>query len=93
MAAKLRATTASPRFAYVFWTNALICAMASSGGRMPGELEEARLHDGIDPAAHPGLVGDGEGVDHPEVDLLVDEQALDVAGQVVPDLVRVRTER
>ena len=62
--------------------------MASSGGRIAGELEEARLHDGVDPAAHPGLVGDREGIDHPEVDLLVDELALDAAGQVVPDLVR-----
>ena len=57
------------------------------GRQDPGELEEARLHHGIDPAAHPGLVGDRERIDHPEVDLLVDEQALDAAGQVVPDLV------
>ena len=52
-----------------------------------GELEEARLHDRVDPAAHPGLVGDRERVDHPEVDLLVDEQLLDAARQVIPDLV------
>ncbi len=51
------------------------------------ELEEARLHDGVDPAAHAGLVGDGQRVDHPEVDLLVDEQLLDAARQVLPDLV------
>ena len=63
------------------------------GRQDAGELEEARLHDGVDPAAHAGLVGDGERVDHPEVDLLVDEQLLDAAGQVVPDLVRARTGR
>ena len=62
--------------------------MASLGRQDPGQLEEAGLHDGVDPTAHPGLVGDGECVDHPEVDLLVDEQLLDAAGQVVPDLVR-----
>ena len=53
-----------------------------------GELEEARLHDGVDPAAHPGFVRDGQRIDHPEVDLLVDQQALDATGQAVPDLVR-----
>ena len=58
------------------------------GRQDAGELEEARLHDGVDPAAHPGLVRDGEGIDHPEVDVLLDELALDSAGQVVPDLVR-----
>ena len=56
-------------------------------GQDARELEEARLHDGVDPAAHAGLVGDGQRVDHPEVDLLVDEQLLDAARQVVPDLV------
>ena len=40
MAAKLRATTASPRFAYVFWTNALIRAIASSGGRIPASWKK-----------------------------------------------------
>ena len=63
------------------------------GWQDPGELEEARLHDGVDPAAHPRLVGDSQRVDHPEIDLLVDEQTLDAAGQVIPDLVRRRTGR
>ncbi len=57
------------------------------------ELEEARLHDGVDPAAHAGLVRDGERVDDPEVDLLVEKELLDAAWQVVPDLIRARMAR
>ena len=37
------------------------------------EVEEAGLHDGVDPVAHARLSGDGERVDHPEVDVLVDQ--------------------
>ena len=46
------------------------------GRQDTGQLEETRLHDGIDPAAHAGLFGDREGIDDPEVDLLVDDQVL-----------------
>ena len=51
------------------------------------ELEEARLHDRVDPAAHADLIGDGQRVDHPQVDLLVDELLLDATRQVIPDLI------
>ena len=61
------------------------------------QMEEAGLHDRVDPAAHARLGGHGEGVDDPEVDLLVDQELLDVGRQVIPDLVgtirRVEEER
>ena len=40
IAAKLRSTTAWPRFAYVFSTNCLIRATASSAGRTPDSLKK-----------------------------------------------------
>ena len=46
------------------------------------------MHDRVDPAAHPDLVGDGERIDHPEIDVLVDELLLDATWQVIPYLVR-----
>ena len=52
-----------------------------------GELEEAGLHHGVDAVAHLGLAGDLVRVDHPEVDVVVDELALHLDGQVVPHLV------
>ena len=52
------------------------------------EMEEAGLHDRIDACAHARLGGHGEGVDDPEVDLLVDQVPLDVDRQAIPDLVR-----
>ncbi len=52
------------------------------------EVEEAGLHDGVDPVAHARLSGDGERVDHPEVDALVDQLPLHAARQMLPDLVR-----
>ena len=52
------------------------------------EPEEARLHDRVDPAAGPGLGRDGERVDHPQLDRLVDDRRLHVRRQVLPHLVR-----
>ena len=88
MAAKLRATTASPRFAYVFSTKPLIRVMASSGGRMPASWKKQGCMTVLIRLPMPDLVGDGERIDHPEVDLLVDQLPLDATRQVVPDLVR-----
>jgi hypothetical protein len=50
-------------------------------------MEEAGLHHGVDAVAHADFFGHGEGIDHPEVDGLVDELLLDMLGQLVPDLV------
>ena len=55
-------------------------------GQRSGELEEAGLHHRVDAVAQAGLARDRVGVDDPELELLVDELLLDVARQVVPDL-------
>ena len=56
-------------------------------GEDAGDLEEGGLHDGVDAAAHAGLLGDGHAVDHVEAELLVDDGLLDLGGDLVPDLV------
>jgi hypothetical protein len=43
-------------------------------------VEEAGLHDRVDPVAHAGLGGNCQRVDDPEVDLLVDEVPLHHGG-------------
>ena len=53
-----------------------------------GDGEEAGLHDRVDAPAHAGVLGDLVGVDHVELQLLVDDLLLHLARQVVPDLVR-----
>ncbi len=53
-----------------------------------GDGEEARLHDRVDARAHARLAGDRVGVDHVELQLLVDDLLLHGARQVIPDLVR-----
>ncbi len=58
------------------------------GRQDPGKVEETWLHHRVDPAAHAGLGRDGQGVDHPQVDVLVDQESLDTGRQVLPDLVR-----
>ena len=49
-------------------------------------MEEAGLHHGVDAVAHADFFRHGEGVDHPQVDGLVDHLLLDVLGQLIPDL-------
>jgi hypothetical protein len=49
-------------------------------GQHAGEMEEAGLHDRVDAVAHADFFGDGEGIDDPQVDRLVDELLLDVLG-------------
>ena len=58
-----------------------------AGRQRAGELEEAGLHHGVDAVAQARFVGDGVGVDDPELEVLVDQLLLHVARQVVPDLV------
>ena len=53
-----------------------------------GDGEETRLEDGIDPSPQTHVTGDAVGVDHPQVEVLVDDLALDARGQVAPHLVR-----
>ena len=65
----------------------LIRAIASSSGQDVGELEEARLHDRVDPDAHFRVASDAVGVDDEELDLLVDDLLLRFDGDAVPDLV------
>ena len=52
-----------------------------------GEGEEAGLHDGVDARAHAGGLGDREGVNDVELELLLDQGFLRRAGEFVPDLV------
>ena len=52
-----------------------------------GDREEAGLHDRVDAAAHAGLLGHVVGVDGVDLQLLVDDLVLDLARQVLPDLV------
>ena len=49
--------------------------------------EETRLHDGVDAAAHAGLLGHIVTVDDVKLELLVDDLLLHQARQVVPNLV------
>ena len=56
-----------------------------------GELEETRLHDGVDPRPESELLGQPVRVDHVEPQVLVDELLLHLDGQLVPHLVvRIR---
>ena len=57
------------------------------GRQHAGDGEEAGLHDGVDAPAHAGLPGHVHRVDHVELQLLLDQVLLDLARQVVPDLV------
>ena len=57
-------------------------------GQHAGEVEETGLHDRVDAVAHANFFGNGERIDHPQIDRLVDELLLDVSGQLIPDLVR-----
>ena len=50
--------------------------------------EEAGLHDGVDAAAHAGRLRHLDGVNHVELQLLLDDLLLRRARQVVPHLVR-----
>ena len=52
-----------------------------------GNREEAGLHDRVDPAAHAGVLRDLDRVDHVELQFLLDQVRLDLARQLVPDLV------
>ncbi len=52
-----------------------------------GQGEEARLQHGVDAGAETGLFGDAVPVDHEEPQSLVDDLALNLDGQLVPDLV------
>ena len=53
-----------------------------------GDGEEAGLHDGVDAPAHARPLGQLEGVDGEEADLLLDHLLLHLARQVVPHRVR-----
>ena len=60
----------------------LMAAMASSRRQHAADGEEAGLHDGVDAAAHAGIVGHLVAVDHVELELLVDDLPLHRARQV-----------
>ena len=53
-----------------------------------GNGEEARLHDGVDAAAHAGGLGHGIGVNHITFQFLGDDLALGLHGELVPHLLR-----
>ena len=57
-------------------------------GEHTGEGEEAGLHDGVDPPAHPGGLGNLHRVDDVELQLLLQHRLLELARQLVPQLVR-----
>ena len=65
-----------------------MAAIASSSGQDAGDGEEAGLHDRVDADAHAGVLGHLVGVDHVELQLLVDDRLLDLQRQLVPDLIR-----
>ena len=52
----------------------------------PADGEKAGLHDGVDPPAHPGLLGDLVGIDDVQPQPLCEDRTLYLAGQLVPDL-------
>ncbi len=56
-------------------------------GQDARDREEAGLHDRVDARAHAGGLGHLVGVDHVELQLLLDDLLLHLAGQVVPHLV------
>ena len=51
------------------------------------QMEEAGLQDGVGAHAQAGAHGDVGGVDHPELELAIDQRLLHFARQMVPDLV------
>ena len=51
-----------------------------------GDGEEAGLHDRIDACAETQLMGEGDRVDHVELDLLVDDLLLDFVRHVIPNV-------
>ena len=53
-----------------------------------GDGEEAGLHDGVDAAAHAGLLGNGESVDRVELQLLFNDGFLTFDRELVPDFFR-----
>ena len=55
-------------------------------GQDAGDLEERGLEHGVGARAHAGRFGDLGGVDHVELDLLVDDLLFDFVRQVLPDL-------
>ena len=57
------------------------------GGQNAADGEEAGLHDGVDAVAHAGHAGDLIAVDDVELQLLLDDLALDGAREMVPNLV------
>ena len=89
MAALLRSTIAPPPFLpYDGLDLGLDFADGLVRRNDVGQLEEAGLHHRVDADAQFGLAGHLVGVDHVELQLLVDDLLLHFAGQVVPDLVR-----
>ncbi len=56
------------------------------GVEQVGEVEEAGLEHGVDPAPEAQVVGDGEGVDRPHVELAIDDPGLDLGWDPGPDL-------
>ncbi len=56
-------------------------------GQHAADGEEARLHDGVDTAAHAGRFGHFVAVDHEELQLLLDDVFLHVARQLGPHFV------
>jgi hypothetical protein len=57
-------------------------------GEHPGEGEEARLHDRVDAPTHPRRLRDLDRVDDVELQLLLQHRLLELAGELVPELVR-----
>ena len=55
-------------------------------GQDAGQLEEAGLHDRVDPETQAELARDLQGVDVVDLDLLVDDRPLHVRGQVLEDV-------
>jgi len=57
-------------------------------GQNAADSEETSLHNRIDAIAHAGFIGNFVRIDHIEVNLLVDQIALHLHRQCIPDLFR-----
>jgi hypothetical protein len=59
---------------------------ASSRGSTPERAKKARLQDGIDLGAEPGVAGHPRGVDDEQTETLVDDLLLHGAREMIPGL-------
>ncbi len=90
-AAVLRRSTTSPRFAVGLGDRRLDRVDRLLRREQPAQVEVTGLQHGVDSVAQTGLAGHQTAVDHPHLELFVDDRALHLGGQLGPGVVGDRT--